>query len=158
MNLVGFQTYRKTDITTADSKRLIIMCYEGVIQNLGIAKQNFLKGDYESKGRAVQKSLDIINALKEALNFEFGGEIAKNLDRIYNFAIKYIIRSDIKKNFNAFDELILIFNELKSAWEKALIGDQLNKGGSISQLPHVKDSLKRESLLINKELKIFLQK
>lgn len=127
MNERRFQTYQKTDILTADPKRLVLMCYEGVIQNLNMAKQSYLKRDFESKGRAVQKSLDIMNALREALNFERGGDIAKNLDRIYTFAISYILKADLKRNIHAFDEIIIIFRELKSAWEEVLFTRPMNK-------------------------------
>ncbi len=127
MNFGSFKTYRQTDILTADPKRLVLMCYEGIIQNLDMAKQYYLKDDFEAKGRAIQRSLDIVNALREALNFEQGGEISRNLDRIYTFAIRHILRGDIKRNIIAFDEIIAIFRELKSAWEEAFFNRSLNK-------------------------------
>jgi flagellar protein FliS len=135
MNYHAFQTYRQTDIITADSKRLIIMCYEGVIQNLGIAKLKYISNDYEAKGKAVQKALELINALREALNFKDGGEIAKNLDKIYAFSEKYIIMSDIRRNIKGFEEVITIFGELKFAWEQALFGNLNNKTFESLQLP-----------------------
>lgn len=128
MNSVRFQAYRETDILTADPKKLILMCYEGVIQNLDLAKQCYFKKDFMSKGMAVQKSLDIINTLREALNFEQGKEISKNLDRIYAFAIRHILQGDLKRNIRAFDEVIVIFKELKSAWEEAFSSRSMNKG------------------------------
>ena len=35
----GIQAYRKTNVVTADPKRLVIMCYEGAIENLKIGKE-----------------------------------------------------------------------------------------------------------------------
>lgn len=118
MNNSGYQVYQQTDIMTADEKRLIIMCYEEAIYSLKSVKNQFLNQDYEAKGKAVQKALDIINELRVALNFEKGGIIAKNLDLIYGFLIRYILDADLKKDIKAFEQAASILNELKSAWEQ----------------------------------------
>lgn len=122
MNKSGCQTYQHIDIFTADPKRLIILCYEGVIKNLASAKYYHLSDEFEKKGKAVQNALEIINALREALDFEKGGEIAKNLDLIYGYSIKHILNSDLKRNLEGFDRIIFLMSELKSAWEEALFG------------------------------------
>jgi len=127
MNGNIFQTYQQTDIITADPRRLIIMCYEGAIQNLGLAKLHYLNKNYEAKGKAIQKALDIINALREALDFEKGGEIAKNLDRIYDFFNRYILMADIKRDIKGFDQTMFLLGELKSAWDRSLFGDLSSK-------------------------------
>jgi flagellar protein FliS len=127
MNGNIFQTYQKMDIITADPRRLIIMCYEGAIQNLGVAKLHYLNENYEAKGKAIQKAVEIINTLREALDFEKGGEIAKNLDRIYDFFIRYILRADIKRDIKGLDQTLFLLGELKSAWERSLFGDLSSK-------------------------------
>lgn len=124
MNKSGCQIYKHTDIFTADPKRLIILCYEEAIKNLASAKYYYLSNDYEKKGKAVQMALEFINALKEALDFEKGGEIAKNLNLIYSYSIKHILNSDVKRDLEGFDHIIFLMNELKSTWEKALLGPQ----------------------------------
>ena len=78
----GIQSYRKTNVVTADPKRLVLMCYEGAIDSLKIGKQRLLKEDYEGKGKALIKAKDIIYELKSSLNFEEGGTIATNLDSL----------------------------------------------------------------------------
>ncbi len=35
----GIQSYRKTNVITSDPGRLIIMCYEGAIDSLKLAKE-----------------------------------------------------------------------------------------------------------------------
>ena len=35
----GIQSYRKTNVITSDPVRLVIMCYEGAIDNLKLAKE-----------------------------------------------------------------------------------------------------------------------
>jgi len=60
----GVQYYRRTNVVTADPKRLVLMCYEGAIDNLKIGRQKIIEKDYEAKGRALTKAQDIIGHYK----------------------------------------------------------------------------------------------
>ncbi len=119
MNSKGIQDYRRTNVVTADPKRLVLMCYEGAIDSLKIGKQKIIEKDYEGKGKAIVKTKDIINELLCSLNFEKGGSIAKSLDSLYNYMLRRIIHADLDKDISAIDEVIGMLNELKSAWEEA---------------------------------------
>ena len=114
----GIQNYRRTNVVTADPKKLVLMCYVGAIDNLKIAKQGIIEKDYERKGKALVKAQDIISELMNSLDFERGGSIATNLDSLYNYMFRRIIHAGIENDIKAFDEVIGMLNELKSAWEE----------------------------------------
>ncbi len=116
----GIQSYRKTNVITADPGKLVLMCYEGAIDNLKLAKQHFLEKDYEGKSRAVKKTLDIIDELLCALDFENGGAIASNLEALYNFMTRRILEAETNQDISAYDEIIGILSELFSAWQEIL--------------------------------------
>jgi len=118
----AYRAYRQIEVTTADPKRLVIMCYEGAIQSLKIAKQKYIAHEYEAKGKAVHKALEIISALREALDFERGGEIARNLDILYSFMAKYILTADQKKDLKALDQVVMMLEEMKSTWDEVFYG------------------------------------
>ena len=120
----GVQGYRRTNVMTADPKRLVLMCYEGAIDNLKIAKQNIIEKDYEGKGMAITKAQDIINELLCSLNFEKGGVIAKGLDSLYNYMLRRIIHADVNKDIEPIDEVIGLLTDLKSAWEEIFYKQQ----------------------------------
>ena len=117
----GVQSYRKTNITTSDPVRLIIMCYEGVIDNLKLAKEKIKEKDYEKKAKAIIKAQDIINELICSLNFEKGGEIARNLRSLYGYMLKRILYADVNRDMGAIDEVIGMLNELLSAWQEVAL-------------------------------------
>jgi flagellar protein FliS len=116
----GYQAYQKSHVLTADPKRLVILCYEEAIKGLVQAKERYLSMDYEAKGRAVQKTIDLLNHLREVLDFEKGGEIAKQLDRLYGFMISHIMKSDLRKDVTGFAQVAEMLEQLKSAWEEAM--------------------------------------
>lgn len=110
--------YKQTNVMTADPKRLVLMCYEGAIRSLKIAREKLISGEYEQKGNAVQKTQDILSLLMQGLDFEKGKEIAMSLDALYNYMSRRLLEGDIKKDVKAFDEVIGILEELESAWKE----------------------------------------
>jgi len=114
----GVRDYRRTSVVTADPKRLVLMCYEGAMDNLKLVKQKLIEKDYEAKSKALIKAQDIINELLCSLDFEKGGSIAKNLDSLYNYMLRRIIHADVNKDVSALNEVVGMLNELKFAWEE----------------------------------------
>jgi len=124
----GIQNYRRSSVLTADGKRLVLMCYEGAIDHLKMGKQKYMDKDFEGKAKAFIKVQDILNELRCSLDFEKGGEIAKNLDALYRYILRGLIHADVNKDMKAVDEAIWMLGELKSAWEQAFY-----KGGTFLQ-------------------------
>ena len=128
----GYQTYQQTNIITADPKRLVLICYEGAIHFLKTAKEEYLNREYEAKGKAIQNALAVLSELREALDFEKGGEIARNLDHLYSFMIRYILKADRERDLKVFDQVVAMLKELKSAWEEVFRSQPLAKNTLIS--------------------------
>jgi len=110
--------YKRNSVETAGKLDLVIMCYDKTIQFLRQAKTHLDGKEIEKKARKIQKALDIINELQRCLNFAEGGEIAKNLDAIYNYLQRRLIDGDIRNNPTVLEECVRILDELKDAWEK----------------------------------------
>ncbi|HOU78784.1 MAG TPA: flagellar export chaperone FliS [Syntrophales bacterium] len=109
-------TYREANVLTANPLKLVIMCYDGAINSLKIAREAYLKKDYETKAKALQKTLDIIHELDASLDMEKGGDISKNLRGLYLFMNQALIEADLKRDLKVFDRIIGLLEELLSAW------------------------------------------
>lgn len=140
MHSTGVQSYRKISVITSDPGKLILMCYEGAIDQLKIAKQKYIEKDYESKCKALTKAMNFIDELLCSLDFEKGGAIAKNLSALYNYMNRRILQADASRNIDGIDEVIGILSELLSAWE-IIINNQHKK----HQVESVGDGLQRAS-------------
>jgi flagellar protein FliS len=114
----GIQTYRKTKVMTADPRKLVMLCYEGAIDNLKVGKQRIAQEDYEGRSKSLGKAQDIIGELLCSLNLEGGGSIAKGLDSLYNYMLRRIIHADLKNDLRAIEEVIGMLTELKAAWQE----------------------------------------
>ena len=116
----GIKSYRQTNVITADPGKLIIMCYEGAIKNLKLAKVKLAARDVEGKTRALGKTREIINELQCSLDFDKGGSIARNLEALYNYIQRRILHSDIENDMLAIDECTAIMSELLEAWDEII--------------------------------------
>jgi flagellar secretion chaperone FliS len=133
----GIQSYRKTDVSTSDPVKLVIMCYEGAIDSLKLAKEKMKEKDYERKTKAIIKAQDIIDELLCSLDFEKGSAIASNLSSLYSYMLRRILYGDVNKDMGAIDEVIGMLNDLLSAWQEVASKPE-------SQVQPVRDGLYRE--------------
>ncbi|HQJ09703.1 MAG TPA: flagellar export chaperone FliS [Deltaproteobacteria bacterium] len=116
---MGYETYKKTQIQTADQGSLILICYEGAITFLKKAKKAQQDNDEETRTDAFTKAQGLIWELVNGLNYD-AGEIAYNLEALYNYMIRRIIDADYHRNLDAVDEVVGYLQELRESWEKII--------------------------------------
>lgn len=112
----GYSVYHRTQITTSDRRKVIVMLYEGAISRLNQAIAALEERDADRRVICVNKALDIIHFLSSALDFERGGEIAGNLGRLYDYTRDVIARGNIEGRAERFSEAIRILSTLLEAW------------------------------------------
>jgi flagellar secretion chaperone FliS len=117
MSLDIANSYRQASILTADPMKLTLMCYSGAISNLKLARNAYAAKDYEAKGKALQKALDIIDELNASLDMKQGGQVAANLRGIYHYLTRTLIEADLKRDLKAFDDAVKMLEEIESAWK-----------------------------------------
>ena len=118
----GTNIYQQVNVSTADPVKLVIMCYDGAISSLRLAREHYEARDYEAKAKALQKACDIIGELEAALDLDRGGEVAANLKNLYQYILRRLVEGDLKRDLAPFDESIGILEELASAWREIARG------------------------------------
>jgi flagellar protein FliS len=113
----NFGAYQRSEILTADPMKLVILCYNTAISNLKIAKERISEKQYEAKAIALNKTMDIISELMSSLNFNQGGEVARNLNALYAYMLQRIPYGDASQDISVFDEIISILEQLRDAWK-----------------------------------------
>jgi len=122
-NTNGYQAYKKVQVQTADQGQLILMCYDGAINFLKQALIAIQSGDHAARTNLLTKAQNILWELTNSLNYE-AGEIAYNLDALYNYMIRRLVDADFNSNPEAVKEVIGHLSEIKSSWEAIIIKTQ----------------------------------
>ncbi|WP_187646974.1 flagellar export chaperone FliS [Nitrosophilus labii] len=109
--------YIKNSVETASPLKQIILLYEKAIISLKEIKEDIDNNDLKSKIEHISRVTDIIKALDSSLDFEQGGEIAKNLHMLYDFIDRSLVTVHAKNDKQLIDDLIEILENLKEGWE-----------------------------------------
>ncbi len=75
--------YREADAGGANGVRLVVLLYEQLIQDLSQAAKAMEQNNIEYRTNRINHALDILCVLEGTLNFERGGQVARNLEGFY---------------------------------------------------------------------------
>jgi len=115
-----YQKYKQTNVMTASRGQILIMLYEAVIRNIKKAMDAIDKNDLVAKGEAIVKAHEILNELANTLDFEVGGEISRNLERLYNFQIEQLVKANIENSKVPLEAAKKTLETLLSGWREAV--------------------------------------
>jgi flagellar protein FliS len=116
----------ETGIASASPHKLIVMLYDGALVALLSAKTNIAAGNIAAKGSAISKAISIIdNGLRASLDKEAGGEIAANLDALYDYMSRRLLHANLKNDVTIIDEVHGLLADLRGAWVE--IGDKVQQ-------------------------------
>ena len=110
--------YKKTEVTTADQGKLILMMYDGAIKFIEIAKIKLKENDMAGKGVYISKAEGVISELMASLNIEGGGEIALSLEKLYAFINRQLRIANVNKDIKPLDISVKLLKTLKEGWDE----------------------------------------
>ncbi len=75
----------ESEVNFASPHRIIQMLMEGALGKIATAKGCIERGDSAEKVRQITWGMNIINGLRASLDHQQGGDIASNLDSLYEY-------------------------------------------------------------------------
>ncbi len=117
----SIKQYQEMNINTASPMELVIMLYDDCIRSLEKAEKAFdITGPerIESINNALLHSQDIITELAVSLDMEKGGEIAQNLQRLYDFMVNHLSYANVNKNVKPIVDVKKMMADLREAWRE----------------------------------------
>ncbi len=105
------------EVEAASPHRLIQMLMQGVLEKVLIAKGYMERKDIPNKGVHISWAITIIEGLRASLNKDAGGEIAQNLDDLYDYMIRRLLRANLENNIDMLDEVSSLMRSVKGAWD-----------------------------------------
>jgi flagellar protein FliS len=107
----------QSGISDASPHRLVQMLMEGAIDRINTAKGNMARNEFTEKGRHISSAISIIDGLRSSLDKEKGGEIAQNLDALYDYMNRRLLEANVSNNVEMLDEVNGLMSEIKRGWD-----------------------------------------
>ncbi len=122
----GYNQYQNNHIQTASREQILLMLYDGAIRFSKQAKAALEEGDMAAKGRYIGKTIAIVSEFSNSLDHEIGGELASNLDALYNYMITELSKANVKNDTGPIDSVCTMLCELRATWAEAI---EINNNG-----------------------------
>ena len=107
----------QTGVSGANSVQLIQMLFDGLLESLSTAKGHIQHKDITEKSKALTRAGRIVLGLQNALDFEKGGELAKNLNELYMYVTRRLLHANMHNDVATIDEIYGLMNDIRQAWE-----------------------------------------
>jgi flagellar protein FliS len=114
----GYQAYRQTQAQTAAPGELVVMLYRGAVRFVSSAIEAIESRDIQAAHTNLVRTQAIITELSQTLDLERGGDIAANLQAIYEYLNRRLIEANLRKDRSIAREVQGLLRELLSAWEQ----------------------------------------
>lgn len=100
------------------SHQVIALLLDGALERVAQAKKAIAEKNDEDKEILMGKIKAIINGLRNSLNMEEGGEIALNLDSLYEYMVNRIEGASTIEEYSVVTEVGKLLTEVKEGWDQ----------------------------------------
>ncbi|VXC32597.1 Flagellar secretion chaperone FliSB [Pseudomonas sp. 8Z] len=116
--LKQYQTVNtQAKVVDASPHRLIQMLMEGGLARIAQARGAMERDQTALKGELLGKSVAIIAGLRESLDHQQGGEVAANLDKLYEYMINRLTEANVSNEPALLEEVSGLLLNVKLGWD-----------------------------------------
>ncbi|MEQ1529781.1 MAG: flagellar export chaperone FliS [Methylococcales bacterium] len=109
--------HNETAMQDASPHHLIQMLMDGFLARINSAKGAMQRSEFEMKSIYISKAISIIGGLNEAVDLKQGGEIALNLNQLYDYINRRLVQASCENNIEILDEVAALMREIKEGWD-----------------------------------------
>jgi flagellar protein FliS len=118
-------TYQRNAILTASPEKLVKLLYEGAIKHLeksriGLADQKTARSP--EVGQSLSRAMGILGELRASLDHAAGGQIAKDLDRLYEFSLDQLSQANLTRTPAGVTNSLQVMRTLQEGWNGIIAG------------------------------------
>jgi len=120
MSAAYMNQYFENQVNTASPEQLLIMLYNGAIRFVGEAEEAMASKKIAYRGERISKAIAILSELSATLDHEIGGEIAANLESLYDYMIRTLLAANIHDDADKLGEVREMLTGMRDTWLDAI--------------------------------------
>jgi flagellar protein FliS len=124
------RAYQSQSILTASPGQLVLLLFDGALRFMHQARASFALPEdtpkrLETINTSILRAQAILNELRANLNHEAGGEIATNLDRLYDYYLRRLFEANLRKQEAPLIEVEGLVRTLRDGWAEMLRSNEV---------------------------------
>jgi flagellar secretion chaperone FliS len=113
------RTYRESAVRGATPLGLVVILYDEIVRSIRKAQRAFESGQIEARAKELTHAVEVIGYLQSVLDFEKGGQVARNLSNFYNLMRAKLMEVHITPTHDGLEMLAQEFAKVGAAWRQA---------------------------------------
>ena len=110
-------TRNESALTDSSPQKLIGLLLDRVLEHLAKAVGAIDRGDVAARGEAVGKAMTIITSMQAYLDYDKGGDIAKNLSDLYDYMNGRLLLASSENSVEHLNEVSELLHDIKVGWD-----------------------------------------
>lgn len=107
----------ESGILAASPHQRISMLFDHYQAAIRMARLQMQAGNIPEKGKAITRAINIVSrGLRGSLDLEQGGDIARQLDDLYDFVVRLLLRANLDNDEAALNTAAELLGPIASAW------------------------------------------
>lgn len=116
----------ESGILAASPHQRISMLFDHYQAAIRMARLQMQAGNIPEKGKAITRAINIVSrGLRGSLDLEQGGDIARQLDDLYDFVVRLLLRANLDNDEASLNAAAELLGPIASAW--SAIGPQIEE-------------------------------
>jgi len=122
MKSTADQRYLETSIATASKEDLIVKIFDILVlaSSQALEKLRTDRNDIEGIHKALLRAQRALCLLMGSLDMDIGGEVARNLFRVYEFWHHELVLANMQKDADRVERILPNFKEYRQMWAQAV--------------------------------------
>jgi flagellar protein FliS len=114
--LFSYSSVTKSKAETADPHELVKLLFTGLTDKIATARNSLERQDRMERANAVTGAQKILFGLRQTLDFNQGGELARNLDALYDYCTRRLTEGHAREDDAIFAEVHELMVQIRDAW------------------------------------------
>lgn len=114
--LFNYASVEQTKAETGNPHELVQLLFQGLTDRIAAARNALERQQREERANCVTRAHKILFGLRQTLDFEKGGELARNLDSLYDYCTRRLTEGHAREDDEIFQEVQELMVQIRDAW------------------------------------------
>jgi flagellar secretion chaperone FliS len=103
-------------VAASNPHGLVLMLMDGALERISRARGCIENGATAEKNELLSAAVAIVDELRVSLDLKAGGPIAANLDDLYDYMCRQLMKANLTNRIETLDEVSHLLAEIRAAW------------------------------------------